>query len=116
MPLVISGNNAALPSCELVNWSERVSAFKEGDWDIDDLLNCALLIIDDLGAEHDPSKCGVDKLYLILERRERMWTILTTNLTPSAWENKFDRRISDRMMRNSELVDLTRVPSYSINT
>lgn len=116
IPLVIRGHNSSTVWCELVNWSERVGEFKEGSWDIDDLLECPLLILDDLGAEHDPSKCGADKLYQILERRERKWTIITTNVGPDFWEHKFDRRISDRMLRHSQIVDMSRVPSYSINT
>jgi DNA replication protein DnaC len=116
MPLVLRGHNASTVWCETVNWSERVSEFKEGSWDIDDYIDCPLLILDDLGAEHDPSKCGVDKLYQLLERRERRWTIITTNIDPSSWEKRFDRRISDRMLRHSQIVDLSKVPSYSVNT
>jgi hypothetical protein len=44
------------------------------------------LIIDDLGAGHDPSGVGTDKLCQVLSRREEMWTLITTNIMPVAWQ------------------------------
>lgn len=116
LPLVNDQNQARLVDCIFVNWAEQVDAFKSVDWGIDDFVNASLLIIDDIGAEHDPSKCGAEKLYLILEKRERKWTIITTNYSPNEWESKFERRIADRLMRRSTLVDLSKTPSYSVNT
>lgn len=116
LPLVAGEYGASLAECALVNWAERVNAFKSGDWDIEDLINCPMLILDDIGAEHDPSKCGAEKLYMILERREWKWTMITTNVITESWEARFERRISDRLLRNSVIVDLTKVPSYSVNT
>jgi DNA replication protein DnaC len=70
------------------------------------------LIIDELGGGHDPSRVGVDKLCQVLSKRESMWTLITTNLLPAAWEEAFDRRVSSRFFRNSTLVDLSDVPDF----
>lgn len=116
LPLVDADYGLRTCDCLLVNWAETVDNFKAGDWSIDHLIEATVLVLDDIGAEHDPSKVGVEKLYLILERREHKWTWITTNIIGDAWEERFERRISDRLNRNSFLVDLTKVPSYSINT
>lgn len=116
MPLVNRDEGMGLPVCEYVNWPKQVDRMKAGDWDTLPYEECELLILDDVGAEHDPSKAGLAKLYLILERREWKWTIITTNFPPEFWEEKFERRISDRMFRNAGLVDMTKTPSYSVNT
>lgn len=116
LPLVIGEYGAMLAECTMVNWSEQVNAFKSGEWETEHLTEPAMLILDDIGAEHDPSKCGAEKLYMVLERREWKWTLITTNISASHWEQRFERRISDRLLRNSAIVDLTKVPSYSINT
>jgi len=99
---------------EFWSWPELLDALKNGGWQIvTDLTECALLVLDDLGAGHDPSKVGTDKLCQILSRRERKWSFITTNIAPDSWESEFDRRIASRFFRNSSIVDLSGVPDYS---
>ena len=99
---------------EFWSWPELLDALKNGGWDIvADLIESSLLVLDDLGAGHDPTMVGTDKLCQILSRRERKWTLITTNITPTHWESKFDRRIASRFFRNSTIVDLSGVPDYS---
>lgn len=96
------------------HWPELLDKLKEGQWDlVDDMMKVPLLVIDELGGGHDPSRVGVDKLCQIMSRRERMWTLITTNVAPTAWEEIFDRRVASRFFRNSTLVDLTEVPDYN---
>lgn len=118
LPLVTSedGTGAALVECIMVNWAHRVDRMFSGDWDIERYFTVDMLIVDDIGAEHDPNKSSLEKLYLILERRERKWTWINTNFPPDKWEEKFERRVADRLFRNSIHLDLTNVPSYSVNT
>jgi len=97
------------------HWPRLLDVFKEGGWDaIDDMFEATLLIIDDLGAGHDPSLVGIDKLCQVLSRREQMWTLVTTNVAPTAWGEQFDRRIASRFFRNSTLVDLSDVPDHNL--
>lgn len=96
------------------HWPALLDELKGGNWDlVEDCMNVPCLIIDELGGGHDPSGVGVDKLCQILSRREKMWTLITTNITADAWETKFDRRVASRFFRNSTHVDLSDVPDYS---
>lgn len=110
-----SDGNICLASCDGVHWPSVVDSFHRNEWDIvEDLYECAMLAIDDIGAEHDPSKVGAEKLYLLLNRREFRWNLLTTNLKPSQWESAFDRRIASRLYRNAEHIDLSDAPDFSM--
>lgn len=96
-------------------WPEICDGFKRGEYGVvNDMLTDSLLIIDDLGAEHDPSKVGMDKMCQILSRRERKCTMITTNIQPVAWRERFDARVEDRLFRKSVIVDLFGVESYSM--
>lgn len=95
-------------------WPELLDAFKNGQWDlVEDMFACPCLILDEVGGGHDPSQVGIDKLCQVLSRREKRWTLLTTNVIPSAWEEKLDRRIASRFFRNSTLIDLSEVPDFN---
>ncbi len=106
---------SAFPTCHFLQWPEVADEFGSRNFSaMTDALETALLVIDDAGAENDPWKVCADKLCQILTRRERMFTVLTTNIQPGEWAEKFDGRIADRLFRNSVIVDLTGVPSYSV--
>lgn len=108
-------NHIECLDCIYWHWPALLDVFKEGGWDaIDDMLTIPCLILDELGGGHDPSRVGVDKLCQVLSRREFMWTLITTNIVPEAWERAFDRRVASRLLRNAEHVDLTDVPDYSL--
>lgn len=97
-----------------VSWPEACDGFKEGEYGIvRDLMETDFALIDDIGAEHDPSRNGVDKLCQIFSRRENKWTLVTTNIEPAAWGQKFDARIEDRLLRRSTIVDMFNVPSFA---
>lgn len=97
----------------MVNWAEVVDGFKRDQWLITErLAHDYLALIDDIGAEHDPSKIGAEKLYVILNRREFRHTLITTNLPPDGWETRFERRIASRLFRNATHIDLTDVPDF----
>lgn len=108
------GAEAMLPSCIYRMWPAVVDGFKRDQFLIADHLEREFLsIIDDVGAEHDPSGFGKEKLYLILSRREQRYTIITTNLSTEQWETKLERRIASRLFRNSTHVDLSAVADYN---
>jgi len=54
----------------------------------------------------------VDKLCQILSLREKRWTLVTTNVKPSEWVEKFDLRTASRFTRSSTIIDLSGVPEY----
>jgi DNA replication protein DnaC len=117
IPLVHVGDSGRLVESIFAFWPKVVDDFKQyGNWDISEFADTDMLVLDDIGAEYDPSRVGTEKLFRILEHRAHKWTIVTTNVLPSAWEERFERRIADRLFRNFTHIDLTQVPSYSINT
>lgn len=104
-----------VPTSFFVSWPQATDGFKSGEYGLmDDMMQDDLLILDDLGAEHDPSKNAADKLCQILSRRERKFTVVTTNIKPEIWSSKFDIRIADRLLRNSRVVNLFSVKSYAM--
>lgn len=103
-----------LPSVVYLNWPEVVDSFRENfTGTMDDMLSAGLLVLDDVGAEYDPTQNATNKLCQILTRREKEFTVITTNVNPISWADKFDARICDRFLRNSEVVDLFGVRSYA---
>jgi DNA replication protein DnaC len=109
------GKEARVPSSLFLDWPEATDGFKAGHYGVvEDAKEADLLILDDIGAEYDPSKNAANQLCCILSRRERRFTLVTSNLAPAAWTERFDFRIADRLMRNSVIVDLSGVPSYAL--
>jgi len=107
-------NHISHLECLLWKWPEALDALKNQQWElVDGMMEATMLIIDELGGGHDPSRVGVDKLCQVLSRRERMWTMITTNVSPDAWQETFDRRVASRFFRNSTLIDLSNVPDFS---
>ena len=107
-------DEAMIPNAVNVLWPEIVDGFKQEQWLIVNTLQNEYFVgLDDIGAEHDPSQIGAEKLYLILSRREFKFTIITTNVEVSDWQNRFERRIASRLFRNFTHIDLSGVPDYA---
>lgn len=103
-----------IPNCEFVHWPRAVKGIHNEQWLVFDYASSEYLtILDDIGAEHDPSGFGLEQLYQILNRREFRHTLITTNYGPDKWDAKFERRIASRLMRNTTLIDLSQVPDYN---
>lgn len=80
---------------------------------MEDAFNSELVIIDDVGSENDPWKVCADKFCQILSRREKKFTVVTTNVKPEEWTERFDGRINDRLMRFSVVCQIG-AGSYSL--
>jgi len=101
-------------SVERVLWSRVADEIKENGFNLfESLMAADIAFIDDIGAEHDPWGQVTAKLCQILTRREDKFTMITTNYGPVDWTAKFDARISDRLLRGSDIVDLAGVESWS---
>jgi DNA replication protein DnaC len=94
-------------------WPAVADLDQENQTMIESMCEIDTLYIDDIGAEQDPWKNATNKLCQILTRRERRFTVLSTNIHPSQWTEKFDARVQDRLFRNSEVADMFDVPSFS---
>lgn len=97
-----------------LRWPEAVDEIRAKRlWPVHDGMEVDVLFLDDVGADDDPFKEAADKLCQIMTRRERMFTVITTNIAPQNWEERFDTRINDRFWRNSVVVDLTGVQPFT---
>lgn len=104
-----------LPDSIYISWPEAACEFGNRNLSLmQDSMTSDLVILDDIGAENDPWKICADLLCQILSRRERQFTVITTNVQPAEWSERFDVRISDRLFRNSVICDLSDVPSYAM--
>jgi DNA replication protein DnaC len=113
LPLQIGDDGVRLCKAEFCHWPRAVKRMHSGEWGLgQELARVDMLVLDDIGAEHDPSGFGKSELYLLLEARERRWTMLTTNYGPEEWESKFEKRIASRFHRNFEVVDLSQVADF----
>lgn len=112
---LIADDEVRLAKAEFAHWPAIVDGFKKDQFSrVDELRDCELCVIDDIGAEHDPSGFGREQLYLLLSRREFRWNIITTNLPPSEWDSRLERRIASRLFRNAEHINLSDVPDFCV--
>lgn len=89
----------------LRTWSKCMAKIYEGEFgSLDELADEYFVVIDDVGAEHDPRKFGVSKLLELLDRRKGKWTILTSNLHLDELGEKLDVRIASRLIRDGSTV------------
>ncbi len=104
-----------IPSVLWASWPSVAASVLSKSYEVlEDMLQVDCLFLDDIGAENDAFKIASDRLCQVLSKRERKFTMITTNISPEDWGEKFDVRIEDRLLRNSVIVDMTEVPSYSI--
>jgi hypothetical protein len=80
-----------------------------------DSMGVDILFLDDIGAESDKFRSGenVDALCQLLSRRERKWTLISTNFRPMQWDEHFDARVADRLCRSNATICDMECGSYS---
>jgi DNA replication protein DnaC len=92
------------------DWRKTCGKMLAGEWDIADCIEEQwFAVIDDIGAEHDPSGVLKSKLDQICNSRLRKWTIITSNFLLADVAEKLDVRIASRMQRGGNVV-------YEVNT
>lgn len=102
-----------IPNYFFMSWPVASGQFMGKQFGLtEDAIHHSLTILDDIGAENDPFNIAKDQLCQILSARQSKFTVVTTNIMPEHWEEKFDARIADRLLRNSVVKILT-CPSYS---
>lgn len=108
-------NPLHVPSILFLRWPEVCTGFDANEYGaLNDAMESDCLFIDDIGSENDPWKKHADKLCQILTRRERKFTAVTTNVGAANWSAAFDKRIADRLLRNSDVVELRETKSYCV--
>lgn len=111
----IRGNELVRATFMRRDWRKVSDGFKAGNYEIvEDLESAFLVMLDDIGADHDPSGVGVSKLDRVLRSRTGKWTILTCNLTLPQISEKLDTRIASFLIRDGNTVCEINAPDYSL--
>ena len=71
---------------------------------LDEVFDAHLVIIDDLGAERDPTAARADLWMQIAEKRLGKWTVWTSNLTLEDIGKQISERLASRMIRGGSVV------------
>lgn len=99
-PYIIRENVINRKDYRFRSWASMMSKLYASEYEgLAEIVAEYLLVIDDIGAAHDPSKFGVSKLLEIMQRREFMWTVFTSNMTMEQIAT-LDTRIASRFLRN----------------
>lgn len=103
----------SVPNVVYLSWPEVAAELNvKNRGPLEDAFKADLLILDDVGAENDPWKICEDAFCQVLSRREKKFTLITTNIPPNKWNVTWNVRVADRLVRNSVLVDLSAVKPY----
>lgn len=95
-------------------WARLLPRLRDGDyWLLNDIRDANLYLLDDFGTEK-PTDFALEKLYEIVEARNRKWTIFTCNLSVAQIADTIDTRISSRMVRNNSVVVDVDAPDFSL--
>jgi DNA replication protein DnaC len=81
---------------------------------LEDLKNEKFVVLDEIGADRDPSGHVRDCLARLLSARVGKWTVLTSNKTLGDIERDIDARISSRIIRDENLLVDVDVPDYAL--
>lgn len=107
--LIKDGHDGRYANVPTVFDSIRASFNAEGDREdiAADLMRAEVLVLDDLGTEHI-TDWVTEQLYLIINSRynDMLATIITTNLTTTQLEQRYDARIMSRICEMCQLVEI----------
>ena len=91
-------------SGQFYDWREVTSKLKEGGWGLlNQICEDWFCVIDDIGAEYDPSGAMAGALDRVLNSRKEKWTVLTSNLLMGDVQG-LDVRIASRLLRGGNRV------------
>ena len=100
---------------KFLNWPDtaaRWQAHEDIRRRIDIAREAEVLVIDDAGAEHRTAST-IGLFYNLLNTRLGRWTIITTNLPTSEWDQA-DTRISSRMHRGGSVILECETQDYAL--
>ncbi len=98
------------------SWRKRANDLREKNYSrFRDMQNDHLLVLDDIGSEHE-SKFVISKLDELLDARLQKWTVITANFSLEQISEKMDARIASRMIRNGSVVIDCDVEDYNLRT
>lgn len=90
---------------QFCKWRNLAGELKAGGYDaIEDLIEDSFVVLDDVGAAHDPSSFIASALDQIIAGRGRKWTVVTCNYSLGEIARRMDERIASRLIRDGNVV------------
>jgi DNA replication protein DnaC len=87
------------------SWRLFIDRVRSGGYEeVQDIIEMPFVVIDDIGAEHDPNGFAKATLDKIVDARLNKWTVFTCNKGLSQIAADMDTRISSRMIRGANKV------------
>lgn len=100
-----------------VYWPKALDAIRGGDYGLaDTIAQLNFVVLDDIGAERDPSGFAADKLSRILGERANKWTVITSNLSLAEIGERIDVRVVSRLIRGSNVVVESNAMDYALRS
>ncbi len=85
-------------------------------WKLEEMQRDKLIVLDEIGADRDPSGHVRDCLARVLSGRVGKWTVITSNKSLGDIQRDIDTRISSRMIRDGNVVVDVDVLDYALRT
>lgn len=112
---IFNGNAIVHPEARFFDWRRVSDKLKAGEWGIVEAIEeCPLVVLDDIGADHDPSGIATSKVDRILRSRSRKWTIITCNLNLEQIADRMDTRITSFLIRDENKVIEIEADDYAL--
>ncbi len=86
----------------------------ESYWKLEELQREKFVVLDEIGADRDPSGHVRDCLARVLSGRVGKWTVITSNKSLGDIQRDIDTRISSRMIRDGNVVVDVDVIDYAL--
>jgi DNA replication protein DnaC len=104
-----------LKESRFISWRKFIDRQKAGEFsEIQSVVSLPFVVIDDFGAEHDPTGFAKSRLDRVADERLGKWTVFTSNLLLNQIAKEIDPRISSRMIRGQNIVIEVDVTDYNI--
>ncbi len=99
-----------------IHWPNMASDLlsNQGYESLKELQDERLIVLDEIGADRDPSGHVRDCLARVLSARVGKWTIITSNKTLGDVQRDIDTRISSRMIRDGNVVVDVNMLDYAL--
>lgn len=99
-----------------IAWPEMAAQLlgNKGYGQLEDLHREKLVVLDEIGADRDPSGHVRDCLSRLLSCRVGKWTILTSNKTLDDIQRDIDTRLSSRIIRDGNIVLDVELKDYAL--
>ncbi len=110
-----AGAVCSLRESTFLSWRRFMERQRGGAFDeLQDVRAMQFLVIDDIGAEHDPNGFARARLDELIDGRLGKWTVITTNLSLDEIHDKLDGRIASRMKRGGSRVIETTATDFNL--